>query len=101
VAQVTYLINLQLYKVHIIWFLYSGRYCAFLQQLLCRGGHTDLAEFRTVQNGGKAGRVSPWTRRRRRALRAKTHGEFLEQRAPHNSSFLSSTQTETTYYFMQ
>jgi hypothetical protein len=59
-----------------------------------RGGHTDLAEFRTVQNGGKAGRVSPWTTRRRRALRAKTQGEFLEQRAPHNSSFLSSTETE-------
>jgi hypothetical protein len=32
----------------------------------------------------------------------KTQGEFLEQRAPHNSSsFLSSTETETTYYFMQ
>lgn len=64
--------------------------------MICRGGHTQtLAEFRTVQNGGKAGRGSPWTRRRRRALRAKIQGEFIEQRAPHNSSFLSSTETET------
>jgi hypothetical protein len=40
-----------------------------------RTTQTDLAEFRTVQNGGKAGRVSPWTRRRRRrALRAKNTG---------------------------
>jgi hypothetical protein len=67
--------------------------------LLCRGGHTQtLAEFRTVQNGGKAGRVKSMDKKKRKKKSSesqKIQGEFIEQRAPHNSSFLSSTETET------